>query len=116
MLGRGRYVPIAPASERKNGKQQRSEHVNCKSAVKAIVVDGIEKGQTVRVWGLAHPLMSSQNEVAPPFPRSWREGGLSPRALHQFVLGLRAVHCDSTQAVIFNSPAIVFPKSCSVLT
>ena len=49
MLGRGRYVPIAPASERKNGKQPRPEHVNCKSAVKAIVVDGIEKGQTVRV-------------------------------------------------------------------
>ena len=49
MLGRGRYVPIAPASERKNGKHPRPEHVNCKSAVKAIVVDGIEKGQTVRV-------------------------------------------------------------------
>jgi hypothetical protein len=49
VLGRGRYIPIAPASERKNGKQPRPEHVNCKSAVKAIVVDGIEKGQTVRV-------------------------------------------------------------------
>jgi hypothetical protein len=49
VLGRGRYVPIAPASERKNGKQSRPEHVNCRSAVKAIVVDGIEKGQTVRV-------------------------------------------------------------------
>jgi ParB family transcriptional regulator, chromosome partitioning protein len=50
VLGRGRYVPIAPASERKNGKQPPlPEHVNCKSAVKAIVVDGIEKGQTVRV-------------------------------------------------------------------
>jgi len=48
-LAVGRYVPIAPASERKNGKQPRPEHVNCKSAVKAIVVDGIEKGQTVRV-------------------------------------------------------------------
>lgn len=49
VLGRGRCVPIAPASERKNGKQQHPEHVNCKSAVKAIVVDGIEKGRTVRV-------------------------------------------------------------------
>jgi ParB family transcriptional regulator, chromosome partitioning protein len=42
-------VSIAPATERKNGKQTRPEHVNCKSAAKAIVVDGIEKGQTVRV-------------------------------------------------------------------
>jgi len=49
VLGRGRYVPIAPANERKNGKQPRPEHVNCKSAVKAIVVDGIEKGHTLRV-------------------------------------------------------------------
>lgn len=49
VLGRGRYIPIAPASGRKNGNQPRPEHVNCKSAVKAIVVDGIEKGQTVRV-------------------------------------------------------------------
>jgi hypothetical protein len=49
VLGRGRYVPIAPASERKNGKQPRPEHLNCNSAVKAIVVDGIEKGQTLRV-------------------------------------------------------------------
>ena len=30
--------------------------------------------------------MISQNEVAPPFPRSWREGGLWPGARHQFVL------------------------------
>lgn len=49
VLGRGRYVPIVRASKRKNGKQVRPEHLNCKSAVKAIVVDGIEKGHTVRV-------------------------------------------------------------------
>jgi ParB family chromosome partitioning protein len=49
VLGRGRYVPIVPANERKNGKQARPDHVNCKSAVKAIVADGIEKGHTVRV-------------------------------------------------------------------
>ena len=49
VLGRGRYVPIVIASERKNGKQVRPENVHCKSAVKAIVVDGVEKGQTVRV-------------------------------------------------------------------
>ncbi len=49
VLGRGRYVPIVRASERKNGKQARPENVHCKSAVKAIVVDGVEKGHTVRV-------------------------------------------------------------------
>jgi ParB family transcriptional regulator, chromosome partitioning protein len=49
VLGRGRYVPIVRASERKNGKRVRPENVHCKSAVKAIVVDGVEKGQTVRV-------------------------------------------------------------------
>lgn len=49
VLGRGRYVPIVRAIERKNGKQVRPENVHCKSAVKAIVVDGVEKGQTVRV-------------------------------------------------------------------
>lgn len=42
-------MPIVRANERKNGKQSRPEHINCKTAVKAIVVDGIEKGQTVRV-------------------------------------------------------------------
>ncbi len=49
VLGRGRWVPITLGSERKNGKQVRPENVHCKSAVKAIVVDGVEKGQTVRV-------------------------------------------------------------------
>jgi len=58
-------VPIVRASERKNGKQPRPEHVNCKSAVKAIVVDGIEKGQTVRVC--ADPKCSTH---FPPEPQT----------------------------------------------
>ena len=49
ILGRGGYVPIVSGSAGKNGKQVRPESVHCKSAVKAIVVDGVEKGQTVRV-------------------------------------------------------------------
>jgi ParB family transcriptional regulator, chromosome partitioning protein len=65
VLGRGRYVRIVRASERKNGKQGRPENINCKSAVKAIVVDGIEKGQTVRVC--ADPKCSAH---FPPEPQT----------------------------------------------
>ncbi len=65
VLGRGRYVPIVRAGERKNGKQVRPEHATCKSAVKAIVVDGIEKGETVRVC--ADPKCSTH---FPPEPQT----------------------------------------------
>ena len=68
---------------------------------------GGRRCETTGYPGPAHPFTGSQNEVAPPFPRSWWEGGLWLGARHQVVL-------PCARSIAIRSSPLHGEQSCSI--